>query len=230
MLICRIVTSEGLNIFMAASTYTRLRMAQQLLPLLDNAASTGSLARVVDVAGGTKEGAIDTSDIAALNMPLSKVRPHLTSVHTLSLEALAEEAPRVSFVHNFPGAVYTNLQTGAPGIIGVILRGLLPLLYYTFGYWVFVPIEEAGERQVYFATSNKYEPAQGRSTGVPLGGEEVAPGSDGLDGSGVYSVNWDGEPGSQHSLKILHELRNNGVREKVWAHMTSEYARITGGS
>ena len=64
------------------------------------------------------------------------------------------------------------------------------------GYWICVPIEECGERQLYLATSARYPPASAssdRSSGVPLGhGVEVAVGTTGEIGSGVYSVLWDG--------------------------------------
>jgi hypothetical protein len=95
-------TEEDLNTFLPVSTYTRIRIVQQLLPLLTSAKS---LARVLDVAAGTYEGAIDTSDISAFTMPLWKLRSHMAIMHTFAWEVLADQAPGVSLVHNFPGSV-----------------------------------------------------------------------------------------------------------------------------
>lgn len=213
---------------MAASTYSRMRIIQQMLPLLTTAASSGALARVVDVAGGTYEGNLHVSDIPAMNVPFSQLKPHVSSLHTLALESLQEEAPEVSFVHNYPGTVLTELHKDVAGFLGLVFGIALPLAYWLFGTWLFVELEECGERQVYLATSDKYEPSLGKSVGISLGDEVVANGSDSAAGSGVYSVNWDGEERKKESLAHLHRLRNEGVKEKVWSHLTGEFDRITG--
>ncbi|KAH7408729.1 hypothetical protein DE146DRAFT_606208 [Phaeosphaeria sp. MPI-PUGE-AT-0046c] len=222
------VTPEGLNPFTAASTYSRIRIVQQLLPLLTAAASSGALARVLNVAAGTYEGDVQMSDMPAINVPFSKIKPHMASLHTLALESLQEDAPEVSFVHNFPGAVLTDLHKGVPGFFGLVIGIAFPLMYWIFGTWLFVGIEECGERQVYFATSDKYKPLRGRSAGVPRGKEVVADGSEGMAGSGMYSVNWDGEERKKESLTQLRRLRSEGVKEKVWSHFRGEFDRIVG--
>ena len=213
---------------MAASAYSRFRIAQQLLPLLITAASTTPLARVVDVAGGTYEGHVDTSDIPALNVSYTKLRPHTCSIHTLSLEALAQQAPTVSFVHEFPDAVYTNLHKDASGALGLLFRVVITMLHAILGGWIFVPLEESGERHVFFATSRKYKPLDGGASGVSFGGLETAEGSNSVIGSGVYSMNWDGEKRTEQSVIALKELRSKRVNEMVWNHITSEFDRITG--
>jgi hypothetical protein len=223
-----IVTPEGLHLFLAASVYTRIRIVQKLLPLLTVAASRTPLARVLNVAGGTYEGEVNTADLTALKTPLTKFRPHLSSMHTLSLEVLAQKAPGVSFVHDFPGAVYTNLGKNASGVVAMLYRTIITLLYLILGNWMFVSLEESGERHVFLATSKKYPPREGNAGGVSLGDFGVAKGSDDVVGSGMYSVNYDGEKRNEESTTVLKELRRKGVKEIVWNHITAEFVRIAG--
>ncbi len=86
--------------------YARIRLISNLLPLLQKAQD---LRRVVTVFAGTKEGKINTADFQGRHVPLLSQRGHFTSMMTLALEAIAEKAPDVSFIHDFPGAVMTNL-------------------------------------------------------------------------------------------------------------------------
>ena len=231
-LIRQIATPEGLNVTLAAACYSRFRIAQQLLPLLTAAAATTSIARVVNVAAGTYEGALNTADIQVQNVPIakafSKLKPHMASMTTLYLEALAQRAPTVSFVHDFPGAVYTNLHKNAVGTIGLLVRIIFEVVYTLLGRWLFVSIEESGERHVYFATSMRYRPEKGEAVGVVSSDMETAEGSDGVIGSGVYSIDWNGEKRTKSSITALKDLRNKGVRETVWNHVTGEFDRITG--
>ena len=221
-------TSEGLNPLLAASTYTRIRIAQQLLPLLETAAHTTSLARVLDVAAGTKEGEVNTSDIASLHTPLHRLRPQLASMHTLAWEALAQQAPTVSFVHEFPDAVYTSLHKDVSSFLTLLFALAVEVIHALLGRWLFVPIEESGERHVFLATSGQYKPREGKASGVPLVKEkDCGTGSDGVVGSGTYSVDWDGEGPTKSSEIALKVLRQKGVREIVWGHFTTEFDRIS---
>lgn len=54
--------------FLTAAFCNRIWMAQNLLPLLETAAKTLLLARVVNVAGGTKEGDVDTASLTMLKI------------------------------------------------------------------------------------------------------------------------------------------------------------------
>ncbi|KAF2821449.1 hydrogenase/reductase-like protein [Ophiobolus disseminans] len=226
-------TSEGLNALLATGCYSRFRIAQQLLPLLTAAASTTPLARVVNVSSGTYEGDVVTSDMQVQNLSFTKafseMKPHVASIATLYLEALADQAPTVSFVHDFPGPVYSNLHKNAIGVFGLLIRVITEVIYAFLGRWLFVPIEESGERHVYFATSKNYRPRAGTAVGMALEGVNAAEGSDGLVGSGVYSINWDGEKRTEASVSALKKLRAKGVKEIVWDHVTGEFDRITAG-
>lgn len=48
---------------LAATTYSRIRFAQQLFPLLIAGSQATALAQVIDVAAGTKERDVDTTDL-----------------------------------------------------------------------------------------------------------------------------------------------------------------------
>lgn len=141
---------------------------------------------------------------------------------------MAKTAPDVSFVHDYPGTVDTTLSRRMEGIAGVVLRAYI----YFLGRWVCVPIEETGERHLYLATSARYPPVsggEGRGFAVPLGdGVDVARGTTGGVGSGVYSVGWDGESSFPVVWKLLAGLREKGMVEDVWRHTESEFKRITG--
>lgn len=79
----------------------------------------------------------------------------------------------VSFVHVYPGITRTGLEVGGLGegadwLVKWVVKG---------GMWlVGSTAEEVGERVLYLATSERFA----------RGGEEV--GSDGKEGSGVYSL------------------------------------------
>jgi len=88
-------------------------------------------------------------------------------------------------------------------------------------------IDETGERHLYLATSARYPPVSGggggggggRDLAVPLGdGVDVARGTTGEVGSGVYSVGWDGESASPAVWELLAGLRNKGMVEEIWRH------------
>ncbi|KAH6212309.1 hypothetical protein HBI43_150320 [Parastagonospora nodorum] len=160
-------------------------------------------------------------------MPLCKLRPHMSSIHTLAWEVPADRVPSVSFVHNFLGSVETNLYKNAEGAIDWVLSTVKNVVGGLFGRWLFVPIEECGEREVYLATSGRYEPRVGSARGVVRGDVGIAEGSDGREGSGVYSVTCDGEKRTETSVEVLRDLRAQGVKEMVWEHMNAEFDRIT---
>ena len=121
----------------------------------------------------------------------------------------------------------TQLFERVEGIIGVLMRAFI----FFFGYWVFVPIEECGERQLYLATSARYPPKSvGRDggSGVPLGdGVDVARGTTGEVGSGLYSIKWDGTSMSPKVQKLLAGYRDEGMVEKIKEHTEGEFNRIT---
>lgn len=217
-------TSEHLHLLTALSYYARSRFITNLLPLLQHAST---LRRVITVGKGGFEGQLDPSDFPASSVPLRAIRGHICTLISLGLESIAKMAPDVSFVHDDPGAVKTALFDRVEGIIGVIMRAYI----FVVGYWICVPVGECGERQLYLATSARYPPASvggDGESGVPLGDEvDVARGTNGEIGSGVYSVEWDGTSASPTVQKLLAGYRDKGMVEEVWRHTEGEFNRIT---
>jgi hypothetical protein len=209
-----LVTSENIHLLAALNYYARLRFIVNLLPLLEQATS---LRRVVTVGGGSKEGPLDTTDFPALHVPLERLRGHLTTLITLGLEAVAKTAPGVSYVHDYPGTVPTGLYRNIGGPPTLAVDGL-------------VTIEESGQRHLFLATSAMFPSQSGEKAGVELpGGVEIAMGSTGQVGSGVYSVGRDCASASLAVIELLARLRTDGVVEEVWRHTDSEFRRATGG-
>ena len=208
----------------ALGYYSRYRFMTNLLPLIRRAPV---LRRVVTVGKGGFEGQLDLSDFPASRVPLRAIRGHICTLVTLGLESVAKMAPEVSFIHDDPGAVKTSLLDRMEGVVGVLMRAYVSIV----GYWICVPIEECGERQLYLATSARYPPSStgsDGSSGVPLGhGIEVAEGTTGKIGSGVYSVKWDGTSASPAVQKLLAGYRDNGMVEDVARHTKGEFDRVT---
>lgn len=93
---------------------------------------------------------------------------------------------------------------------------------------VFVPLDESGERHLYLATNARFPAIKGRSDGVQQEDRvDVALGTTGETGSGVYSVGSDCESASRAVQKLLAELRKKGIVEEVWRHTEGEFKRIT---
>lgn len=215
-------TSEHLHLLTALAWYSRIRFITNLLPLIQNSTS---LRRVVLVGGGGHEGRLDPNDFPALHVPLRQIRGHIITMKSLGLEAVAKTAPDVSFVHNYPGTVDTALFTHIKGVAGVVMRTYLALL----GRWVCIPVEECGERQLYMSTSAKYPALKDGCPTVPLGdGVELAQGTNGEAGGGVYSITADCESSPPSVMKLLADYRDEGMVERIWSHTESEFKRILG--
>lgn len=210
---------------MSLAYYSRTLFMLNLLPIIQSAPS---LRRVVTVFCGSKEGPIDANDLGGFNAPTFPplaARGHAASLVTLGLEAVEKQAPTVSFVHVFPGAVKSNIGRDVKGLVGLILTGVFSVL----GRWIYVKPEEVGERHLFCATSSMYAPEDGEGVGLKLvDGLKVAKGTNGKVGSGVYSTQQDCESAGPEVDKLLAGLRKEGLVEKVWAHTEGEYKRILG--
>ena len=202
--------------------YSRLRFAVNLLPLLQRATS---LRRVVSVFSGTKEGKLFGDDLDAQNVSLMNGLGHRASLVTLGLEALATKAPEVSFIHAFPGAVKSNIARSGQGTMVAVMNLAFKVMLPLMG----IPEVESGKRHVYLATSAQYPAAEGGADGVPMSATTSCnKGTDGVAGSGTYSI---GEQGDSASPKIEHLLagfRKEGLRDRVWEHTVGEFKRVTG--
>lgn len=203
--------------------YSRTRFMVNLLPHLRRA--TG-LRRVVTTLASSMEGPINTTNLPGRNLNLLAWRDQIASMITLSLEALAKEAPNVSFIHNCPPPVKSKLfrGLGAPG------KFFLKLVFMVVGPLVYVPPEECGDRHVFLMTSARYPP--GRSgdshvTGVPLQGPLlVATGTDGQVGSGVYAIDDKGESAAGQIEGLFAMFRSDGTADGVWRHTQEVFSSI----
>lgn len=146
---------------------------------------------------------------------------------TLTLEHFAKLAPGVSFVHNYPGFVATPLEKSMKGATGASMRfvswftGLISTKNY-------VSLDETGKRHCFLATSSRFS-SKTQAEGLS-GGTEVAVGSEGAVGSGVYIVDEVCESGGANVQMVLSAIRQDGIHEEIREHLQSELSRVTGKS
>jgi NAD(P)-dependent dehydrogenase (short-subunit alcohol dehydrogenase family) len=215
-----VATEEGLLTAISLAYYSRTRFITNLLTLLQSAPS---LRRVVSVFCGTKEGPLDPNDFGCKNAPVFPplaARGRAASLVTLGLEAVAKQAPTVSFLHIFPGAVKTNIARDMKGFMGLVVSGVFNFV------GKYVEPEEVGERHLFFATSAMYESSEEKENGILGEGVSIARGTDGIVGSGVYSVQQNCESADVEVEKLLARFRKEGLVEKVWEHTEAEFKRI----
>jgi hypothetical protein len=215
-------TEEGLHLIAALKYHSRARFILNLLPLLK--AATG-IRRVISVQCGTKEGPINLDDLQSWNVKTGdrmKERGHGGSIVTLIHAHFAQQAPTVSFIHDFPGAVKSGIARGTTGLLSGILT-VIKLL----GPLVNIPEQESGERHLFFATSARFPAKDGVEKAVPLGeGVGIARGVDGVAGSGVYSADQVNESAGPAVEVLLERLRKEGLVEKIWGIIEDDYERI----
>jgi len=99
------------------------------------------------------------------------------------------------------------------------------------GAFLNIPFEEVGQREVFFLTSARFLPGDKASlgSGVSLAkGTQVAPGTDGKLGCGVYSIDYQGENGGAKVNELLAKLRKDGLQEQVWKHTEQTFVDVTG--
>jgi NAD(P)-dependent dehydrogenase (short-subunit alcohol dehydrogenase family) len=220
-------TTEDLHMMTSLIHYSRIRFIVNLLPLIQKATS---LRRVINIFTAGKEGPIYTDDIQAWKVPIRSIMGHGSSLATISLEALAKKAPDVSFIHGFPGHVKTNLARGGQGPMVFVLAQVFKFTSL-FHQSRFIPSVECGERHVFLMTSAKYPagmPVEGTSGIALADGLEAARGTDGQLGSGVYSVDENGESYGFKTEDVMAKLRKEGAMEKVWNDLETKWKRITG--
>jgi hypothetical protein len=224
-------TEENLDLSLALTIYSRTRFIVNLLPLLQAAPA---LRRVVTVFAGTKEGPIFRNDFGCEKVSLfniHSIRGHMCSIIDFSLEAIAKDAPSVSFIHDYPGFVDTGIFEKTGGALASVIRGVSKVSDALFRSRRerYIPIEQSGERHLFLATSARYGPANGEVLGTPLSSEVTsARDSCGKVGGGVYVVDENLESASPEVEKLLSQMRQDGMREKVWKHTEGEFNRISG--
>lgn len=262
------MTEEGINYLMALTYFGRLRFANHLMPLLQNA---NGLRRVVSAFTGAREGKVYTSawqQGQEAKVPFSAIRGHGSTMSkksplfasaatrvttrptysgdthnshreapanespfqvTLGLEALAKTNPEISFIHDFPGMVRTNIIRSGDGAFMQVLKYAFKLSG-ALGLSRPTPNVEVGERHTFYCTSSKFPPRDGQSAAAGVGlphGVSVAVGVDGQPGSGVYSVDMFSESADAKVVELLTGYRKDGTAERMWAYTESEWERAT---
>ncbi|KAK5652873.1 hypothetical protein OQA88_9539 [Cercophora sp. LCS_1] len=218
-------TEEGLDLMVTVTHYSRIRFVVNLLPLVRRAPA---LRRVVSVLCGTKEGEMNINDFPGKNIGLTQMRAHYGSMMTFALESLALEAPDVSFVHNYPGPVKSDLGKDNNS------AAIKPLMwaFKILGPLVWMSDADAAEWHLFLSTSAMFPPklVVENTAGVPVGeGVTVVVGSNGEKGSGAYSVTYNGEPPSQKVLDLLARQRAQDAVRKLWFHIEEDvFRRVTG--
>jgi hypothetical protein len=87
------------------------------------------------------------------------------------------------------------------------------------------------ERHVFLATSARYPVGTSgdAASRVPLAGRVVvARGTNSKIGSGIYSIDSQGESAEPKVEELLAQFRKEGMVEKVRKHIEEEFKRITG--
>ncbi|KAK5682175.1 hypothetical protein LTS10_005300 [Elasticomyces elasticus] len=220
-----IVTDEGLRAPIALVHYSRLRFLVNLLPLVEQAKG---LRRVLSIFAGGKEGPINLSDLRVdhgIN-PMA-LRGHMAAMQTFALETLATRYPTVSFVHDFPGPVRSQIARDK-NMLNFVLRSV----FVVVGPFIYIPNEESGERHVFIATSARYPAASADDkAGVQLAdGVMISKGADAKLGSGNYTTDAQCEASNASVDAVLEKMRKEGVPQKVWEHTEAEFVRMVGSA
>lgn len=201
-----------------------MRFVANLLPLLQRSSSPS---RVISVLSGTKEGPLDQNNISGEKIAPWKARGHISSLSTLTFEHFAEMAPDVSFIYSYPGFVDTPLGNSMKGLTGAIMKGMFAM-YRAVGPKIpYVSLEETGERYTFLATGSRF-PSKDKSKDPPHDEIKYSAGTDGILGSGVYTLDEHCESGDKNVQDLLRSLRQAEMGPKVWQHLQKEFMRITG--
>lgn len=206
-------TTEGLEISQSLEYYSRMLFILHLLPLLDEAEAP----KVVSVLGGGLERAtIDVDDLDLKkpgNFGSIKAQMQYTAMNTVTLEKLANDNPKVTFIHSWPGWVNTgNVKRGNPNaIMAWFIWLVLDPVIRLFA----ISDEESGQRHLF------------QSTSAAFGGRGISwegkPGINSLEKpeNGLFLVNY--KCNCTPNAKVMPLLREKALG-KVWEH-TQEVLR-----
>lgn len=200
-------TKEGLETCFAISYYSRMRLIQNLLPLLRQS----SRPRVLTLLNGGKEKPMFDDDIGLeKRWSADAVINHTTTMTSLALEHLAKDDERITFLHVFPGLVNSGnfIRVTAGESAGVVWRVMLSVFcrMITAVQLIFgITPEECGERQAYHLTSEQF-------------------------GLGAWRIDNSSEVVSENAGGVFEKYRASGWSEKIWELTTAvfESALATG--
>lgn len=143
---------EGVDTKLAVNYYGRWRIIENLLPLVEAAASDGAdagNARVVSLLAPGNEGPVVEDDLdLKTHFTLRNANRHITEFNSLAVERFARLHPGIGFVHAGPGIVKTGITREFPWYIRAAMT---PLMFFASS------VQDAAERFFYVAaTSPEY--------------------------------------------------------------------------
>ncbi|KAJ4346222.1 hypothetical protein N0V95_005588 [Ascochyta clinopodiicola] len=208
-------TSEGIDTQMSLLYYSRMRIIQNLTPLL---LACTKPAHVISVFAGNTEDSTTPGELPIGTPPtasygVTSVRKHTTFMKTFFFEELAEKhAGKISFIHIFPGLVdgptfYSDVN---PLWIRIAWRVLKPLMS-----WYMTSPEVCGHVMLFLAT-NRY-PAKGTATEGNAVSLKETPAYSSLHelGGGSYAV---GQRGDESKGVSWAKVRKEDTGKKIWDH------------
>ena len=145
---------------------------------------------------------------------------------TLSMEHFAKSAPTVAFLHAFPGWVKTGIAREMPGFLGIFMRVAIGTFASLF---LNIPPQRASAYSLYLATSARYPPKDTScgNAGIACGDDaEIAVGIDGKIGSGMYTVNQNGDDCGTATYAALEPMRADGTAERVIEDLHGTWSRV----
>ncbi|KAK4182458.1 hypothetical protein QBC35DRAFT_547566 [Podospora australis] len=218
-------TAENIDIIIALSYLSRMRLTANLLPLLNHDESP----RVISIlAGGHEKPLFIPHDQDVLlrnkeNYTTTRAVNQAITLNSLAFSHLASLNPRVSFMHVYPGWVATDflnkfLSNG--GMAGKIASWMA----WPVTKFAAMSPEECGQRQAFLATSDRYPSREQILSGqVEDGGAE----SHGGGGSGFYRVLEDGRTVGKTFL--LGRIEEEEWSEKVWSLAERVFREVLAG-
>ncbi|OBT81098.1 hypothetical protein VE02_10279 [Pseudogymnoascus sp. 03VT05] len=195
-------TKESLETCFAISYYSRMRLIQNLLPLLRQSLQP----RVLTLLNGGKEKPMFDDDICLeKHWSADAVITHTTTMTSLALEHLAKDE-QITFLHVFPGLVNSGnfIRVTAAESAGVVWRVMLAVFcrMITVVQLIFgTTPEECGERQAYHLTSDQFGP-------------------------GAWRIDNSSEVVTASAGDVFEKYRDGGWPEKIWEHTTAVFERV----
>ncbi|KFY54646.1 hypothetical protein V496_07226 [Pseudogymnoascus sp. VKM F-4515 (FW-2607)] len=193
-------TKEGIETSFSISYYSRMRLIQNLLPLLRKSTRP----RVLTLLNGGKEKPMFEDDIGLeKRWSAEAVIAHTTTMTSLALEHLSKDDERITFLHVFPGLVNSGnfIRVNAAESAGVFWRVMLTVFcrMITAVQLIFgITPEECGERQAYHLTSEQFGP-------------------------GAWRIGNSSEAVSAHVGGVFETYRDDGWSEMIWKHTTAVF-------
>ncbi|CAN6641384.1 hypothetical protein TRVA0_018S02256 [Trichomonascus vanleenenianus] len=124
----RVETEEGIDAKMAVNYYSRMRITNGLMPLIQAASQKGENTRVVSAHSPGHEGKLIEDDLELKSHSyLRNSFAHMVTFNTNGLRHLAKEYPQTSFIHFMPGFVLSNFNRDMPWIVRNGLKLLAPI-------------------------------------------------------------------------------------------------------